>query len=290
MQTLDAEQKRFITQEIQNWRKNRILPEMYCDFLLTLYGREMVEDVPESETKKHWTDSILSMSIRQCLTVFISIAFICIVGIYFTVFPLPMQILTVGSIFLLFGIRAIKVKEGNSVARSLLMGIGLVSFSIGGQWVLAQIQMQESGFYFRIALLAASALLWLVCGMIVRSAWIQWIGLMHVAIAYMLLIMHVMPELNSMLLQWLWIPEALLLIWMAWMVHKRKRGVSAALLLTAISCVLAPEMMQLMRSDINPSWAIQVESVLLVKVLSIMLIGFYFRKQWVKWIRDNKNI
>jgi len=34
---MDPNQKRIIVREIEMWRKNRLLPEQYCDFLLNLY-------------------------------------------------------------------------------------------------------------------------------------------------------------------------------------------------------------------------------------------------------------
>lgn len=281
-------------QEIQNWRKSRILPETYCDFLLTLYGLEADNpaQAQSSHSQQHWTDKVLSLTMRQSLTVFISIAFICIVGIYFTVFPLPLQILTVGSLFFLLGIRAVKVKEGHAAERSFLMGAGLTVLSIGGYWILTQLEgiTAEEWHYYRIGFLLLAAALWCLCGNMIRSAWIQWIGVMHGAVVYALMIMKTLPEMNSLLLQWLWIPESFLLVWLAWMVHKQKRGLSGALLLSALSCIIAPELMQFFRSDIDSSWLVQVESILLAKLLTLFLIAFYFRKQWVKWIRDNETV
>ena len=46
---MNAQRKRIIISEIQYWKKNRLLPEHYCDFLITLYAQG---ETDETEIEK----------------------------------------------------------------------------------------------------------------------------------------------------------------------------------------------------------------------------------------------
>jgi hypothetical protein len=74
-----------ILQEIQHWKKNKLLPEHYCDFLITLYTEG-------SENSIKRTKGIKSNFIRYILTFLLSIAVIGFLVLYFSDFLQQMQI------------------------------------------------------------------------------------------------------------------------------------------------------------------------------------------------------
>ena len=45
--TMNQQRKRIIISEIKYWKNNKLLPEHYCDFLITLYaqGEEETEEI-----------------------------------------------------------------------------------------------------------------------------------------------------------------------------------------------------------------------------------------------------
>lgn len=47
---MDEERRTIIINEIKYWKKNQLLPEHYCNFLLMLYTEG--EEIPEEEQKK----------------------------------------------------------------------------------------------------------------------------------------------------------------------------------------------------------------------------------------------
>ncbi|MEH7391845.1 hypothetical protein V7164_16455, partial [Bacillus sp. JJ1474] len=59
---MNETRKKIIVNEIINWRKNRMLPEHYCDFLLALYteGNEPENKKEPAAIKKiHWKNHYL---------------------------------------------------------------------------------------------------------------------------------------------------------------------------------------------------------------------------------------
>ena len=49
---MNPQRKRMIISEIQYWKKNRLLPEHYCDFLITLYAQGEVQDSTQGKIEK----------------------------------------------------------------------------------------------------------------------------------------------------------------------------------------------------------------------------------------------
>ncbi len=92
------DRKQIIAKEIEFWKKNRLLPEHYCDFLLMLYRGENGEN--HSKKKGNFfTLTALIISI-VCLTLF-GISF---VAFYFTDFSPIMQILIFALSFIVISV------------------------------------------------------------------------------------------------------------------------------------------------------------------------------------------
>ncbi|QTD41670.1 hypothetical protein [Sporosarcina sp. Te-1] len=49
---MNAQRKRIIITEIQYWKQNKLLPEHYCDFLITLYARGEEDGTEEMKGSK----------------------------------------------------------------------------------------------------------------------------------------------------------------------------------------------------------------------------------------------
>lgn len=82
---MNPERKEIIMNEIKHWKKSKLLPEHYCDFLLTLYseGDEQFEPEQEKAVAKFKLLSVVFVQICLLLSV---------VVIYFTDFFVVMQI------------------------------------------------------------------------------------------------------------------------------------------------------------------------------------------------------
>lgn len=87
---MEPEKRKIIVNEIDNWRKSKLLPEQYCDFLLNLY----LEDPAERPKKLLGisTVSIMNSGWKSWILVISSIALIFLYVLNFTSFGLPLQI------------------------------------------------------------------------------------------------------------------------------------------------------------------------------------------------------
>lgn len=91
---MDKKRKETIIKEIQYWKTSKLLPDHYCDFLLTLY----TEGEQTTDTEKKDVSPFIS---RQSLLPFVMVQamfLLVVLVIYFTDFSSVMQI-SIGIIF-----------------------------------------------------------------------------------------------------------------------------------------------------------------------------------------------
>lgn len=90
---MDPQQRQWMAQEIARWRKNRLLPAAYCNFLAQLYDVPLdAQEEGSNETVRSWADRIASLRPTTWMVVFIIFVLFCIIGFHFTAFAAPMQI------------------------------------------------------------------------------------------------------------------------------------------------------------------------------------------------------
>ncbi|NEU32379.1 hypothetical protein GN156_16640 [bacterium LRH843] len=97
---MDKKRKETIIKEIRYWKQSKLLPEQYCNFLLTLY----TEGAEEPGSRKE------SSSLLTFLVSFVIFLFIVLV-IYFTEFSIAMQ-MAIGIVFtIIIVLLAFRMKE-----------------------------------------------------------------------------------------------------------------------------------------------------------------------------------
>ncbi|MDW0108970.1 hypothetical protein [Sporosarcina aquimarina] len=73
---MNSQRKRIIISEIQYWKKNKLLPEHYCDFLITLYAQGEIEEAENLKNEKGILESGRSKDVRKMIVyTFLTIAF-----------------------------------------------------------------------------------------------------------------------------------------------------------------------------------------------------------------------
>src|SRR5665647_123563 len=87
------EKRRMLILEIERWRKSKLLPEHYCDFLLNLY----LEDYSDKLQASSGFLGVSSAAIKNSnwkiwIFIFVVIALLSYSALNFTAFELPMQI------------------------------------------------------------------------------------------------------------------------------------------------------------------------------------------------------
>jgi hypothetical protein len=82
---MNQQRKEIVIKEIEYWKKNRLLPEQYCNYLLTLYS-EGEHETRERENKIKWKD--LLETLQTVFLLFLPVSFLVI---YFTELPYSLQ-------------------------------------------------------------------------------------------------------------------------------------------------------------------------------------------------------
>ena len=87
---MDAEKRKVIVREIDHWRRSKLLPEHYCDFLLNLYTDETTPK-PASLMGVSAT-SVANSNWKIWLVIMAVIAALALSALNFNSFGMPMQI------------------------------------------------------------------------------------------------------------------------------------------------------------------------------------------------------
>jgi hypothetical protein len=85
---MNPQRKRIIISEILYWKKNKLLPEHYCDFLITLYAQGNEEELLEVKVSQ----SILTSEKKRLnrIVVFLSILAVVFAASMFVLINLPL--------------------------------------------------------------------------------------------------------------------------------------------------------------------------------------------------------
>lgn len=287
---MDPQQRQWMAQEIARWRKNRLLPAAYCNFLAQLYDVPLdAQEEGSKEPARSWADRIASLRPASWMVVFFIFVLFCIIGFHFTAFAAPMQISVIAvPALVLAGLAwsSRKTSPQRTIWRALLASLTLS----GGGWLVLQAQ-GWSAWWPTVVWLVVCALAWLLCGMLAHSGLMQGAGWLHAAAAYCCVLQIAMTDLTLGESQWLWLPESGLFVWMAWAVHRLSPRVSAGLLIASAGLWFMPEAAWVAARAWSELEADQeLLSFLLGKWIILWCSAFYFRKQWVKWIREHQTV
>jgi hypothetical protein len=272
----DDEKRKFIVNEIEAWRKSKLLPEHYCDFLQNLYLDDLNErpkGAMESVVRK-----IGLAPLKQWFLVFGIFVLICVVVLHFSAFPLALQIALVGLVttgFVALGGAWRESRPGRSL---LSMGTAMI-FLFGAGAAILQLQGWTEGIG-PIALLAVCAAMCIGCGLIMRLAIVHWFGWLAIVALYLRLLSIQAPDPSWADTQLFWIPGSLLFMWLAWYLHVRFQAVGSVFFGTGLLVWFMPELHGAM-NGVDPQW---LQAGLMGKTLIAGLGLYRFRKQWMEWV------
>jgi len=276
MAALDEKKRELIVKEIESWRRSKLLPEQYCDFLQNLY----LEDLDERPQgfMGNTVKKIGQASAKYWFLAFGSFALICFVVLHFSAFPLSLQIGLTSIVTALFIMIGRKLRVNNPVQGLLTIGAGM-AFLMGVGFGILYLNgwMVGSGPLWLIGLCAA---LWIGCGIILRFALLHWIGWMAVVVLYALLLSKHAPTPTLLEVQVFWVPAALLFGWLSWYLHVRIKSAGAVLFATALILWFMPEIYSALYA-IHTEW-IQLEIIIKIAVAGTGM--FRLRKQWMEWV------
>lgn len=269
-----------IVKEIEHWRRSKLLPDQYCDFLLNLYADPDVPRAPAAPTHAvgKAIAAVQKATGKQWLLTFGTFTLISFVVLYFSRFHPAMQISVVlGGViaFLLLGNR---IRARSEPAAMTMTGIGMLLLLGGGLHLLELHGIQ--GWGWKPALLGGCALFWVVYGIWKEMPVMHLCGWLALLLLYGWMLSRFAKTPQWYEVQLYWLPLAILLGWSSWFFHRWTKPVAAVLF---VACALAWFMPELYTVVIlqDSAW---LQLQLLIKIAIGGGLLFALRKQWMVWI------
>jgi hypothetical protein len=151
---MDEQRRKIITNEINYWKKNRMLPEHYCDFLLNLYTEGGSEQAVSVSTRLFPLSKLITLFMLGLLSLSIFL-------FYFTELSFILQI----ALMIFFGISSL-ISAGYLISKSFFEVIPLLASAL--VLLLTTVQAAETLFpdkaYILFGVTAGNCLLWLAVG------------------------------------------------------------------------------------------------------------------------------
>ncbi|MDO3409182.1 hypothetical protein QWJ34_05350 [Saccharibacillus sp. CPCC 101409] len=275
---MEREKKKVIVTEIENWRKSKLLPEHYCDFLLNLYDDEATQ-------KKKGTMSVAALqqgNFKLWALSFVTIALIFLIGFYFPILSWPFQAAGIAALAsFCYGLGTYakgKAWMGGMGGQMLYAAGSLVMLGLGA-WMIRMNGWPEDTSM--LGLIAVCAVVWLGVGMTVPSGLLHYCGWGALILLYAKFFGQVNPGASWPLLQLLWIPLSALLLWLSWLAHHKAKRFAAIYFAVGVTLWFMPELDDLLLRHNAPDGIVLL---LLGKLALAFILLFFWRKKWIAWV------
>lgn len=277
---MNQERRQIIVREIDHWRRSKLLPDQYCDFLLNLYAdpEEIVKPGPPTHTVGKAIAAVQRATGKQWFLTFGTFTLISFVVLYFSRFHPAMQIAVIAlavSVFLWFGKR---LRSRNESLGLTLIGVGMLTLLGGGLHMLELHELQHWGW--KASMLGLCALFWVVYGIVAHVHILHQCGWLAGLLLYGWLLSKFTNSPEWYEVQLFWLPLAILFGWCSWFFHRWTKPASAILFLTCSLAWFMPELYTIV--IIQDSAWLQLQ--LLVKIAIGGALLFALRKQWMVWV------
>lgn len=282
---MDDEKRKIIVGEIKHWRRSKLLPEQYCDFLLNLYH---VDADASSVADSSWTKVPSSLQTANWM-----IGLLAIVGLTLTVIMMlpffnfnPFLQVGVSSLFIVFCYVVGIIRRHRTPLLALgISGLGSITLLLSGLWIVRGIFDDQT--YFYIVCIAISGVIWIVIGLLKSMRPLHFCGWVALICVYGWLLDQQLGEMQWTVLQISYVPLAFLFIWIGWLIHHRSKGIAAVWMLTGVLMWFVPEGHGLILSNDAVGTAMQVSFI--GKLLATPIIVFVLRKKWMEWVVYNND-
>lgn len=238
---MDADKRKLILAEIERWRRSKLLPEHYCDFLRNLYLEGEADKGADSPFWHRFGRRLFAgWKPRNSLVLTGVLSAILLISLYFTFFHFLLQtFLSLLLIIILIGIGLYKKKQ-NPVAGFAALGGGNVLALLLGLVMLKQYGFDGPGG--TVALVAACGLIWIASGMAARIGVLQLCGHLALLLSYLWLIQSWFPQPGFWLLQLCLLPLAAVLYVAGSWIYGGIGSAGAMLMFASGAALVAPEL------------------------------------------------
>jgi hypothetical protein len=277
---LEADKRKLIVNEIHHWRKSKLLPEHYCDFLLNLYA----DDSGKTEAgSKSMLSSGFSLSIQNSHWKFwlmgtvVAVLFSLFV-FNFTLFPMQMQI-GLSSIFILFlYAMGYRWRSTNPIGSYSVIGLGSVLLLFAGLRFMEANQLEQASDMAVFLLLCSSA--WIIIGAVSQKHVFQFCGWIGCLLLYAWLLLERLDVIAWSSSQLSWLPITVVFGWIGWLCQHRSKKVAFVYFGVAIVVWFVPEVFL----GYANGYSDIVQYSLTGKLVLLGVASFATRKKWSEWV------
>lgn len=274
---MDQDKRMTIVAEIEHWKRSKLLPEQYCEFLLNLYADKREE--PEKSMMGISTAAVRNSSGKWWAALFAIIGIIAFVGIHFTSFPFGMQTgIAAAGTALLYMLGAVwRVKQ--PAASYLCFGVGSVLLLLAGLYLLEAKGM--TGGLPVLFYVALCSMIWIATGIAARLPVFHLAGWLALFLIYGIVLRHNIKDMDWIGLELSWVPVSLVLVWLGWLFHHVNKQIAAMLLVVGLLGWFGAEIYGLVWTELDSG---RLQLLLAIKLGIGCSLLFAMRKKWVEWV------
>ncbi|WP_166243749.1 hypothetical protein [Paenibacillus turpanensis] len=275
---MDADKKQTIIKEIERWRRSKLLPEHYCDFLLNLYLDEHTEK--EKKVLGMSSTQIQSSSPKWWILFAVGIGILAYLILNFTLFPDYVQIgISAASVGILY-IMGFRMRDTKPIGSLVLTASASVLILVIGMLLLYLHGLLGEASAV-IAYLLFCSVVWVVSGIALRQGIFHLCGWIGCSFVYAWLLHHQIDAISWPIAQLCWLPLSFLFGWIAWLVHHRSKKNAVVLFITALLLWFMPEIYVMVLTQESAS---VMQLSLFGKIGAAGVLLFRFRKTWTEWV------
>ncbi|MDF2726368.1 MAG: hypothetical protein K0Q59_6046 [Paenibacillus sp.] len=273
---MEPDKRKVIINEIEQWRRSKLLPEHYCDFLLNLYDANPADrDSSKLGVSKN---AIKNSNWKNWFFGFGFAALIAYIVFHFNALQPPLQIL---SVLVVVGIcygTGFYYSRKTPVIGFGMLGLGSLALLAAGFYLLRLHDMDEPAIV--LAYVAFCSFVWILIGVSARIGLFHYCGWLGLMLVYAV-ILEQFAELNWIGAQLSWLPLCVVFGWLGWLLHRASKSTGAVLLLVCFTLWWLPEIHLLYLGDTERSL---IQMLLLAKLVIAGSVLFGLRKKWIEWV------
>jgi len=306
---MDEQRRRTIIAEIEHWRRNQLLPEHYCIFLLNLYtegehspssaatdksvrksgkasaGSEYADRKGSRERKERIyvyreVSPVTGKMVLTWLLCALITAGLILLAFHFNRFHTPMQISIFTCFSLLFYILGVVFRRSNPPLTHLFLALFFFVAIWGGIFCILQL-----GGSFAVILLYLGVLCVLACGsaFVFGYTYLLYAGMIGLAILYGAATAERVADGYSWWRSELfWVPMACILTGVGFLMYRSNPKWSGVFAICGLLCFFGAEVQSLYIPEAKRDI---IQLLLFIKVFLASAFFFLTRGHWYTWLR-----
>ncbi|MDF2657800.1 MAG: hypothetical protein K0Q94_591 [Paenibacillus sp.] len=273
---MEHDKRTIIVREIEHWRRSKLLPEHYCDFLLNLYDASPVER--DTRVMGISKQALKNSNWKNWFFGFGLAALIAFIVLHFNSFRFPMQIAVAAILVAGCYTAGILQSRKSPLAGYALVGVGSLMLLGAGVYLLRAYEMDEAPIM--LAYVTFCSFVWIIVGLSARLGLFHYCGWAGLLLVYAM-VLNARVDLDWIGAQVSWLPLCVVFGWVGWLLHRASKSTGAVLLLVCFTIWWMPELHLLFSGEADLSL---LQLVFLVKLIVAGSVLFGLRKKWIEWV------